>query len=42
MSRTPQHMRNATPELGEHTEAVLAEIGYDGDAIAGLRERKVI
>jgi crotonobetainyl-CoA:carnitine CoA-transferase CaiB-like acyl-CoA transferase len=42
MSRTPQHMRNATPELGEHTEAVLAEIGYDVDAVAGLRERKVI
>ena len=42
MSRTPQHMRNATPELGEHTEAVLAEIGYDGDAVAGLRQRNVI
>ncbi len=29
------------PALGEHTEAILAELGY-GDRIAGLRERKVV
>jgi crotonobetainyl-CoA:carnitine CoA-transferase CaiB-like acyl-CoA transferase len=28
--------------LGEHTDEVLAELGYDGDQIAGLRAEKVI
>ncbi|HVW40397.1 MAG TPA: hypothetical protein VHC18_03510 [Amycolatopsis sp.] len=27
---------------GEHTEALLRELGYDGVRIAGLRNRKVI
>lgn len=30
-------VRSPTPELGEHTEEVLAEAGYDDDAIAALR-----
>ena len=29
-------------QLGAHTDAILAEIGYDAAAIAGLREREVI
>jgi crotonobetainyl-CoA:carnitine CoA-transferase CaiB-like acyl-CoA transferase len=32
----------AAPSLGEHTDAVLAGLGLDDEAIAGLRERKVI
>jgi formyl-CoA transferase len=28
--------------LGEHTEEVLAELGYDADQITGLRTEKVI
>jgi crotonobetainyl-CoA:carnitine CoA-transferase CaiB-like acyl-CoA transferase len=28
--------------IGQHTEAVLRELGLDGDAIAGLREQGVI
>ena len=30
------------PTLGEHTEAVLAELGYDDADIASLRKSKVI
>jgi formyl-CoA transferase len=30
------------PELGEHTDEVLAELGLDAPAIAALRERGVI
>src|SRR5712671_283824 len=29
------------PTLGEHTDAILAELGYDADAIARLREASV-
>jgi len=37
----PERMR-PTPELGEHTDAILGELGYDAAAIAGLRERGAI
>ncbi|HZP45139.1 MAG TPA: CoA transferase [Candidatus Binataceae bacterium] len=42
MTRTPWALRSATPEKGEHTEAILRELGYDAGAIAQLRARKVI
>ena len=32
----------AVPALGEHTGAILSEIGYDNDAIARLRAQQVI
>jgi crotonobetainyl-CoA:carnitine CoA-transferase CaiB-like acyl-CoA transferase len=35
-------MRNATPEQGEQTDAILADLGYTADQIAGLREKRVI
>lgn len=43
MSRYPQPDElKPTPDLGEHTEAVLKELGYDAKAIAALREKKVV
>jgi formyl-CoA transferase len=42
LSRTPWGLRTATPEKGEHTDAVLAELGYDSAAIARLRSRGVV
>ena len=42
LSRTPSEIRSATPERGAHTEEVLRQLGYDAEAIAGLRARRVI
>ncbi len=42
LSRTPARLETATASLGEHTDAVLAELGYDAAAIASLRDRHVI
>jgi formyl-CoA transferase len=42
MSRTPEHVGRATPEAGEHTDAILAELGYTTGDIAALREQKVV
>ena len=40
--RTPQKMRNSTPEVGEHTEEILREMGYDADAISQLRDAGIV
>jgi crotonobetainyl-CoA:carnitine CoA-transferase CaiB-like acyl-CoA transferase len=37
----PEAMRH-TPALGEHTDAILSGLGYGADAIADLRERRII
>ncbi|OBF13425.1 CoA transferase [Mycobacterium sp. ACS4331] len=42
MSATPGEIRRRAPLLGEHTEEVLGEIGYDTEEIAALRERSII
>jgi crotonobetainyl-CoA:carnitine CoA-transferase CaiB-like acyl-CoA transferase len=42
LSETPGQFRRRAPTLGEHTDAILGELGYDTAAIAGLRERRVI
>jgi len=42
LSRTPWSVRSATPEPGEHTDAVLAELGYGVEEIARLRAGKVV
>ncbi|NGZ85273.1 CaiB/BaiF CoA transferase family protein [Duganella aceris] len=33
---------DAVPALGQHTDAILAELGYGGDAIAALREQRAV
>ena len=42
MSATPPVERRRAPTLGEHTDAILAELGYDAQQIADLRARSVI
>jgi crotonobetainyl-CoA:carnitine CoA-transferase CaiB-like acyl-CoA transferase len=42
LDATRPPLRSATPELGEHTERVLRDLGYDDAAVAALRTGKVI
>jgi crotonobetainyl-CoA:carnitine CoA-transferase CaiB-like acyl-CoA transferase len=43
MSRTPEpDMLRPTPGLGEHTDAILHELGYGDERIAELRARGVV
>ncbi len=42
LSETPGRFRQRAPTLDEHTDAILAELGYDAGAIAALRARGVI
>jgi crotonobetainyl-CoA:carnitine CoA-transferase CaiB-like acyl-CoA transferase len=39
---TPWQPRGPAPELGQHTEEILLELGYDWDGIVALKERGVI
>ncbi|MBM3534545.1 MAG: CoA transferase [Alphaproteobacteria bacterium] len=42
LSRTPSKGKVCPPEIGEHTDEVLKEFGYDDIAIADLRSRGAI
>jgi crotonobetainyl-CoA:carnitine CoA-transferase CaiB-like acyl-CoA transferase len=42
LSETPGSIRHRAPTLGEHTDEILAELGYAPPAIAALREAGVI
>jgi crotonobetainyl-CoA:carnitine CoA-transferase CaiB-like acyl-CoA transferase len=42
LSETPGRFRHRAPTLGEHTEAILGELGYRPAEIAELRAKKVI
>ncbi len=42
MSRTPSRITEPPPLMGEHTDAVLAELGYDEARIGALRDAGVI
>jgi len=42
LSETPGLFRHRAPTLGEHTDAVLKELGYTADVIEGFRSKGVI
>lgn len=42
MSRTNTSMAAHPPDRGEHTDEVLAQVGYGPDQIAALREKNVV
>ncbi len=41
-SRTPGQVRGGAPELGQHTEEVLLELGYTWEDIGKLKDERVI
>jgi len=42
LSESPGRFRRRAPTLGEHTEEILAELGYTAADVAALRAREVI
>jgi crotonobetainyl-CoA:carnitine CoA-transferase CaiB-like acyl-CoA transferase len=42
LSETPADIRCRAPVLGEHTDGILADLGYDEATIADLRAKGVI
>ncbi|HEX9545986.1 MAG TPA: CoA transferase, partial [Acidimicrobiales bacterium] len=42
LSATPGTVRTAAPHAGEHTEAVLRELGLSAADIKALRDNKVV
>ena len=37
LTRTPSTIARAAPKRGEHSEEILAEIGYDREALARMK-----
>jgi crotonobetainyl-CoA:carnitine CoA-transferase CaiB-like acyl-CoA transferase len=42
MAETPARLRRPSPQIGEHTDEVLAEAGFDRAEIEKLRSEGVI
>jgi crotonobetainyl-CoA:carnitine CoA-transferase CaiB-like acyl-CoA transferase len=41
-SRTPSHVASHPPAAGEHTDAILADLGFDAAQIADLHARRIV
>jgi crotonobetainyl-CoA:carnitine CoA-transferase CaiB-like acyl-CoA transferase len=42
LSETPGSVRSTAPRPGQHTDDVLGQLGFDGAAVAALKERGVV
>jgi crotonobetainyl-CoA:carnitine CoA-transferase CaiB-like acyl-CoA transferase len=42
LTRTPQVMHSPTPDLGQHTEEILLELGINRDEFEILKKQGVI
>jgi CoA:oxalate CoA-transferase len=42
LSATPARVRRPAPRLGEHTDAILTELGYDAARLAELRANAIV
>jgi crotonobetainyl-CoA:carnitine CoA-transferase CaiB-like acyl-CoA transferase len=42
LTASPGEIRHRAPTVGEHTEDVLAELGYDAQAIAAMQEKGAV
>jgi crotonobetainyl-CoA:carnitine CoA-transferase CaiB-like acyl-CoA transferase len=42
LSRTPSRLETASPDAGQHTDAILGELGYSSGDIARLKEKGVV
>jgi crotonobetainyl-CoA:carnitine CoA-transferase CaiB-like acyl-CoA transferase len=42
LSATPGEIKHRAPTLGEHTDQIMLELGYDAATIKDLREKRVI
>ena len=42
LSETPGQYRHRAPQLGEHTDAILRELGYSAETIRELRAKEVV
>jgi crotonobetainyl-CoA:carnitine CoA-transferase CaiB-like acyl-CoA transferase len=42
LSKTPGAISRGAPELGQHTEQILLELGYSRDEVRAFRDRQVI